>query len=63
MFAIVDEFKYLGPTLNSINNISNTTRHWILFRNKHYFSIINVLKSKNISGALHAFFWEIHQHL
>jgi len=50
-FAIVDEFKYLGSTVNSVNNISNTIWHWILLSNKCYFSSINVLRSKNISTA------------
>jgi len=34
MFAIVDEFKYLGSTVNSINNTSNKIWHWILLSNK-----------------------------
>ena len=50
-FAIVDEFKYLGSTVNSVNNISNTIWLWILLCNKCYFSSINVLQSKNISTA------------
>ena len=51
MFAIVDEFKYLGSTVNSVNNIHNTIWHWILFSNKCHFSSINVMQSKNISTA------------
>ena len=50
-FAIAEEFKYLGSTVSSINNTSNTIWHWILFSNKCYFSSINVLKSENISRA------------
>lgn len=50
-FAIVNEFKYLGSTVNSINNVSKTIWLWIFFSNKCYFSPINVLKSKNISTA------------
>jgi len=48
MFAIVDEFKYFGSTVNSINNTSNTIWHWSLFSNKCYFSSISVLKSNSI---------------
>jgi len=50
MFAIVNEFKYFGSTVNSINT-SNTIWHWILFSNKCYISSINVLKSNSISRA------------
>jgi hypothetical protein len=51
MSAIVDEFKYLGSTVNSINNTSNRIWLWILFSNKCHFSSINVLKYKNICTA------------
>ena len=51
MSAIVNDFKYLGTTVNGNNNISNKIWHWILFSNKCYFSLINVLKSKNIYRA------------
>ena len=51
MFAIVNEFKYLGSTVNSITNTSNTIWHWSLFSNKCYFSSINVLKSNSIARA------------
>jgi hypothetical protein len=49
VIEIVDEFKYLGSTVNDSNNISNEIRYWIMLGNKCYFSLMNLLKSKNIS--------------
>jgi hypothetical protein len=51
LFEIVDEFKYLGSTVNSTNNIRKKIRHQILLGNKCHFSSINVLKAKNLSRA------------
>jgi hypothetical protein len=51
VFEIVGEFKYLGSTVNNSNNVSNEIRHQIMLGNKCYFSLINLLKSKNISRA------------
>jgi hypothetical protein len=49
VFEIVDEFKYLGSTVNNSNNISNEIQYRIMLGNKCYFSLIILLKSKNIS--------------
>jgi hypothetical protein len=49
VFEIVDEFKYMGSTVNNSYNISNEIRYRIMLGNKCYFSLINLLKSKNIS--------------
>jgi hypothetical protein len=49
VFEIMDEFKYLGSTVNNSNNVSNEIRFRIMVGNKCYFSLINLLKSKNIS--------------
>jgi len=49
VFEIMDEFKYLGSTVNNSNNINNEIRYQIMLGNKYYFSLRNLLKSKNIS--------------
>jgi hypothetical protein len=39
VFKIVDEFKYLGSTVNDNNNISNEIRYRIMLGNKCYFDL------------------------